>query len=488
MESKLSPTTVIFEGEGILSLALQLGSLKVARELLRLGFNPLFMDSNGLSASSVAKEYLIQSSVEGQDDPARMVLTVHNMDMLKNIARLDEDLIDVSNPLRDCILGLNDLSIEDALALDSSHINSLDTMGYAPLHHAVLREDIQKTRALLRHHALVDIQIGRNLQTSLHLAAGSGLLALMSVLVSYGANVNEGTPHVGFTPLHAAASHAPNSGETIKFLLEVGADPNLENFRGSTPLHYLAESNCYWSAGDDCGSQAASYLVQHGAEINRQDIRGFTPLMSSVMCGNLVIVRCLSRIGARLDITTHSGAGVFHLLGTGVYREQVAEFSFLQIRGIDPDATTRQGHSAINIMESHARSPLVPGDRTHRDAFTFCALIVETRGRNWDSGRFLNRRDDFIQQGRRQRVYRWLGWKWQQLRDHPHLAKEKWGGIEDDGFGPLDQCEDVESVVSFCIDGLFEAKEDGEGSCPVTDALEGDGYTSEEDEFFDMEG
>lgn len=410
------------------------------------------------------------------------------MDMLKYIARLDEDLADTSNPLRDCILGLNDMSIEDALALDSSQINSLDAMGFAPLHHTVIREDLQKTKALLRHHALVDIQTSRNPQTCLHIAASSGRLAFMSVLLSHGADVNNRAPDSGFTPLHSAASHAPNPEKTIKLLLDMGADPNLQDKRGSTPLHYLPRGNPYWSTGDDCGSQAASFLVQHGVDFNQQDLGGITPIMYSVIWESLAIMRYLCEIGARLDLTSRRGFGVFHLVGTWVHPEQVAYVSSLQIRGVDPDAPTRSGRSPIRFMEVQARFPKVPGDRTNRDAFAFCVFIVEIRWRNWDAGLFLHRRDEFIQEGRRQRVYRWLGWKWQQLRDQPHLAEEKWSGSWDEGYWPLDECEDVESVESFCIDGLFEEEGDGEGLCSVADDLEDDWYTSEEDEFFDVEG
>jgi len=427
------------------------------------------------------------------------VLPVHDLDMLKYIARLDEgeDLTDVSNPLRDCILGLNDISIEDALICDSSHINSLDVMGFTPLHLAVMRGDIQKTKSLLRHHALVDIktgpssQTGRRPQTSLHIAVENGCLALVSVLVSHGANVNERMPSPGETPLHVAASQALNPAETIKLLLEMGADPNLDDDEGLTPLHYLAEGHSYWSAEDDCSSRAraASYLVQHGVDPNQQDLKGRTPIIFSVMWKNLPFLRYLCQIGARLDITARWGVSVFHVLAMCVHPGQVAYLSSLQIRGVDPDAANGDGNTSILLMEYQTHGSYIPGHRTHLDAFAFCALIVEIRWRNWDSGHFLHRRDQFIQEGRRQRVYRWLGWKWQQLQDCPHLAEEKWGGNWADGFASLNECEDVESVESFCIDGLFEAKEDGDGSCYVTHALEGeeDGYTSEEEEFFDVE-
>lgn len=294
-------------------------------------------------------------------------------------------------------------------------------MGFAPLHLAVMRKDIQKTKALLRHHALVDIrtgpysQTGENSQTPLHIAAASGCSTLASVLLLHGAHINERASNSGLTPLHYAAYRAENPSEVIKLLLEMGANPNLKDSQGWTALHFLGTS-----------------------------FRG------------------------------HS--------------ERVAYLSSLQIAGVDPDRPTLNGNSPIDVMESRALNSKVPGDRTHHGAFAFCALIVEIRWRNWDAGLFLHNRDKFFQEGRRQRVYRWLGWKWQQLRDQPHLAEEKWGGSWEEGYFPLNDREDVESVESFCIDGLFEEEVEGEGMCPVVDMLEGDGDTSGEDEFFDVEG
>lgn len=238
-------------------------------------------------------------------------------------------------------------------------------MGFAPLHLAVMRKDIQKTKALLRHHALVDIrtgpysQTGENSQTPLHIAAASGCSSLASVLLLHGAHINERASNYGLTPLHYAAFRAENPSEVIKLLLEMGANPSLKDSQGWTTLHFLGTSS-----------------------------RG------------------------------HS--------------ERVAYLSSLQIAGVDPEK--------------------------------------------------------FFQDGRQQRLYRWLGWKWQQLRDQPHLAEEKWDGSRDEGYYSLNDCEDVESVESFCIDGLFGEEGEGEGLCPATNAPEGDGDTSDDDEFFDVEG
>lgn len=201
------------------------------------------------SVDTGAKIVLLKDSIGFH---RRALLPVQDSDLLKSIARLDEDFADISNPLRDCILGHSDLSIEEALNLDSSHINSLDTMGFAPLYLTVMRKDIQKTKALLRHHAPVDIrtgpysQTGQNSQTSLHIAAASGCSTLVSVLLLHGAHINERASDWGFTPLHHAADMAENPSDVIKLLLEMGADPNLKDSRGLTALHFSSTKRHYW--------------------------------------------------------------------------------------------------------------------------------------------------------------------------------------------------------------------------------------------------
>lgn len=325
----------------------------------KIGQGKLHVPSVG-SAITQAKLFLLQNSIGFPT--RRTALPAHDSDMLNSLARLDEDLADISNPLRDCILGHNDLSIEEALNLDSSHINSLDTMGFAPLHLAVMRKDIQKTKALLRHHALVDIrtgpysQTGENSKTSLHIAAASGCSTLASVLLLHGAHIDERAPNYGLTPLHYAAYRAENPSEVIKLLLEMGANPNLKDSQGWTALHFLAQGTTgyYGCWKKDRGTRAAYYLVQHGADVNQQSTTGETPIMYSTRRRSLSLLWHFFQIGARLDITNDWGFNVFHFLGTSSWEhpEQAAYLSSLQIAGVGPDAPTLIGISPIHFLES----------------------------------------------------------------------------------------------------------------------------------------
>ena len=76
--------------------------------------------------------------------------------------------------------------------------------------------------------------------TPLHKAAQWRRAAVVEVLAANGANVNSKTS-IGHTPLHVAAYRAPkdvvgDDPEAAKALLAVGADPNIQDNVGGTPL------------------------------------------------------------------------------------------------------------------------------------------------------------------------------------------------------------------------------------------------------------
>ncbi len=88
---------------------------------------------------------------------------------------------------------------------------------------------------------------------TLHKAAEMESLGRMCELLAGGADINlrDGK---GDTPLHKAAFL--DSYTSVAFLLQNGADPNLQNKDGDTPLHIACEWGCY---------PTIEYLMRHGA-------------------------------------------------------------------------------------------------------------------------------------------------------------------------------------------------------------------------------
>lgn len=79
----------------------------------------------------------------------------------------------------------------------------------------------------------------------------------------------------------------------ISFLLAKGADPNISDFNGISPLQYAI-------MGIKDG--AAKYLIEHGANIHNVDRYGHTPLYEAVFYNRLEVVKLLLENGAWTDI------------------------------------------------------------------------------------------------------------------------------------------------------------------------------------------
>jgi ankyrin repeat protein len=135
--------------------------------------------------------------------------------------------------------------------------------------------DVAKLRALAAGKAWVNVR-GPHDRTALHEAAANCQLPA----------VQEQQPwSLQSAAAHRALDVSCLSGDavTTRLLLEHGADPNLRNKGGSTPLHDAASFDRL---------DAVKALVQHGADISLKNREGFTTL----------------QLAARNDVSTFLGA------------------------------------------------------------------------------------------------------------------------------------------------------------------------------------
>lgn len=84
----------------------------------------------------------------------------------------------------------------------------------------------------------------------------------------------------------------------IRFLLQRGADPNIRNKKGITPLQLAT------AMGFTDGVEA---LLKGGASVNISDQTGETPLIAAVHARNVAMVRLLLEKGADPDHNDNSG-------------------------------------------------------------------------------------------------------------------------------------------------------------------------------------
>jgi hypothetical protein len=100
----------------------------------------------------------------------------------------------------------------------------------------------------------------------------------------------------GDTGLHIVVARA--DALWVRFLLQRGADPNIRNKKGLTPLQLAA------SLGFTEGVEA---LIKGGASVNVADQTGETPLIAAVHARNVPLVRLLLEKGGDPDRNDNSG-------------------------------------------------------------------------------------------------------------------------------------------------------------------------------------
>ncbi|XP_072230201.1 ankyrin repeat domain-containing protein 61-like [Leuresthes tenuis] len=156
-------------------------------------------------------------------------------------------------------------------------------------------------RLLCEHGVNINARVeGSGHETALHISVQYKALSAVQILTSYGADV-DAVCSSGMTPLHMAASFLHK--DIIVNLIRQGADVNMGTRQfGNTPLHLAVTTMATNTAKSlDNGLSCISELLEQGADPNIMNKAGLTPLHEACIMGMEELVDLLLRNGAHIN-------------------------------------------------------------------------------------------------------------------------------------------------------------------------------------------
>uniref|UniRef100_A0A4W4EFE0 Ankyrin repeat domain 44 n=1 Tax=Electrophorus electricus TaxID=8005 RepID=A0A4W4EFE0_ELEEL len=189
------------------------------------------------------------------------------------------------------------LDVVCLLVDQGAEVSCKDKRGYTPLHTAASSGQISVVKHLLSLSVDEANAFGN---TALHVACFNGQDAVVSELIDFGANVSQPN-NKGFTPLHFAAA-STHGALCLEFLVNNGADVNVQSRDGKSPLHMTAVHGRF---------TRSQTLIQNGGEIDCVDKDGNTPLHIAARYGHELLINTLITSGA--DCTRRGVHGMFPL-------------------------------------------------------------------------------------------------------------------------------------------------------------------------------
>jgi ankyrin repeat protein len=229
---------------------------------------------------------------------------------------VDEDWLQFSMPQHHggsplyyaAFCGFYDLA-ERLITKHPDEVNARGGRIVAPLPAALYKRHFRLANLLHKHGADVDCR-GLAKKTPIHLATFGGSVDIMRWLLNHGADAN--TPSVyGIAPLHLAARFTDI--ECVQVLLAHSANINLQDGVGNTPLYWATELRREHTL------DTVRRLLEHGADPNIY--RHSTPLHQASSCGSLEVARLLLSYKAHVNVKDKDGRTAFQVAASNGHHE-----------------------------------------------------------------------------------------------------------------------------------------------------------------------
>ena len=183
--------------------------------------------------------------------------------------------------------------IVEALIAARANVHSTDKVGSTVLMNAASKGRVEALRALIKAGACIN-DMNYSGDTALHEALTSTDVSasvndIVEALLGASADVNC-VNRKNETILHIGALNHNIHAVILEMLLDAGAPVNHQNFEGKTALHIALEKN---------SMEKVQLLISRGADLDIRDHQGMTPLVRSAKNLNTAAVQALLAAGAR---------------------------------------------------------------------------------------------------------------------------------------------------------------------------------------------
>ena len=238
-------------------------TLELVKCLINHGVNPIEKDNEGIIPLEHFKKVLtnlndgehkkeIESIVEFLTGPtlnAKLINATEESDfnLVKELISNGADVNAKTFSGCPVLIYANSPTIAEFLIEHGADVNHINSCGITPLHDAIFADNIEIVRVLIKHGANVNSNTIPDDAEPLDNYADKLLY-----------------PRKAVTPLHWAVHK--DTSIFAEILLENGADVNLVDATGQTPLHQVSNA------------KTAQLLIDHGADVNAIDSLGWTPL------------------------------------------------------------------------------------------------------------------------------------------------------------------------------------------------------------------
>jgi len=220
--------------------------------------------------------------------------------------------------------------------------------------HKVIRQGatVKQITKLLKKIGHID-QTDSKGQSCLHLCGSRGFIDIGKLFIKRGANVNLQDSR-GFTPLHCAAIE--KHLDSCMFLINTkGIDVTLTNKENSNVVHYLVripvtEENIVLYR------QVLDSLISKSIDINAQNTHGEAPIHFACMTSNIHTVAFLLERGANCNLQTNLGETPLHY---AIRAGCIKIVRILMENGADPTIKAEDGSTPVDVAEQYQSTDIL---------------------------------------------------------------------------------------------------------------------------------